>query len=376
MIIFTSVCANYMHKARCLAQSVRRFLPEAKFLVCLTEREVPEAAVNPDLFDEIILSKDMWKGNFNSFIFKHAVVEASTAVKGRFFQYLMERFPEEDSYIYLDPDCYVYGDFQELKEALAEKPIVLCPHLLHPGNIDMELSSTAHGVYNLGFLAVNHSEEAHRLINWWAERLSMYCYDDIPKGIFTDQKWMDLAPCFFDVKIMHHYGYDFAPWGLLGAEVHKKDDTWYIQGQKLNFIHYSGFGPVAEMCMDKWLGENGQEFRILYEEYAQAHAKNDEDNISKTPWSYNTFASGELIQNEVRHRYRQDMWLMQNTEDPFQLNNAYFVDYFSKLDAQREREMEAVKHDLTYYAKASVRVLREEGFNSFLKKVAQTVGKK
>ena len=67
---------------------------------------------------------------------------------------------------------------------------------------------------------------------------------------------------------------------------------------------------------------------------------------------------------------------MQNTEDPFQLNNAYFVDYFSKLDAQREREMEAVKHDLTYYAKASVRVLREEGFNSFLKKVAQTVGKK
>ena len=187
---------------------------------------------------------------------------------------------------------------------------------------------------------------------------------------------MDLAPCFFDVKIMHHYGYDFAPWGLLGAEVHKKDDTWYIQGQKLNFIHYSGFGPVAEMCMDKWLGENGQEFRILYEEYAQAHAKNDEDNISKTPWSYNTFASGELIQNEVRHRYRQDMWLMQNTEDPFQLNNAYFVDYFSKLDAQRAREMEAGKHDLTYYAKASVRVLREEGFNSFLKKVAQTVGKK
>ena len=80
MIIFTSICENYTHKARTLAESVKRNIPDAKFIVCLTEREI-----SPEMqflyFDDVILSKDMWEGNFNRFIFKHSIVEASTAVK-------------------------------------------------------------------------------------------------------------------------------------------------------------------------------------------------------------------------------------------------------------------------------------------------------
>lgn len=328
MIIFTSICANYGHKARALARSVKKYLPEATFYVCLTEREVPQAFKEEKSFDHVVLSKDMWNGNFDQFIFKHAIVEASTAVKPAFFQWLMKTNPEENSFIYLDPDCYVYGDFVELKEKMKQKPIVLCPHLLHPGNIDMELSSTMHGVYNLGFLAVDNSPEAHRLIDWWAERLFLFCYDDIPHGIFTDQKWMELAPCFFDVEIMHHYGYDFAPWGLLDSSVEKKPDGWYIQGMPLRFIHYSGFGPTAEKCMRDWLGETNQEFHILYDEYAKVHAECDFDHISQSPWTYSTYASGEEIDNEIRRLYRQDREFMFSIADPFALSNAFFDAHF------------------------------------------------
>ena len=144
MIVFTSICTNYAHKARSLAESVKQNIPDAVFLVCLTEREKP-AGMDYKYFDDVVLSKDMWEGNFDRFIFKHAIVEASTAVKGQFFRYLLKRFPDEEQFVYLDPDCYVYSDFWELKELLKTKPIVLCPHLLQPGNIDMELSSTAHG---------------------------------------------------------------------------------------------------------------------------------------------------------------------------------------------------------------------------------------
>ena len=108
-------------------------------------------------FDRVVLAKDVWDGNFNQFIFKHTIVEASTAVKACFFQYLMKNFPDENNFIYLDPDCYVYSDFVEVRQLLKKRPIILCPHLLQTGNIGMELSSTAHGVYNLGFLAVNNS---------------------------------------------------------------------------------------------------------------------------------------------------------------------------------------------------------------------------
>lgn len=88
MIIFTSICTNYAHKARTLAESVKKNIPDAKFLVCLTEREVPKSMECP-YFDEVILSKDMWEGNFNRYIYKHAIVEASTSVKGHFSNILL-----------------------------------------------------------------------------------------------------------------------------------------------------------------------------------------------------------------------------------------------------------------------------------------------
>ena len=53
MIIFTSICANYLHKARCLAESVKTHMPDAQFFVCLTEREMPNCA-NFDAFDQVI----------------------------------------------------------------------------------------------------------------------------------------------------------------------------------------------------------------------------------------------------------------------------------------------------------------------------------
>ena len=324
MIIFTSICANYGHKARLLAESVRRQIPDAVFYLCLVEREVPAVFREWGCFDHIVLAREIWGGNFDRFIFKHAIVEASTAVKGAFLRWLQLQHPEEDMFLYLDPDCFVYSDFPELREALRRKPAVLCPHLLHPGNIDMELSSTAHGVYNLVFLAVNNSEAARTFVQWWADRLYLFCYDDIQQGIFTDQKWMDLAPCFFDVEIFHHYGYDFAPWGLQGTRVERRDGNWLIQGMPLRFIHYSGFGRVARECMEKWMDESGKGFQTLYTEYERAHAEADRDHISRTPWSYAAYHSGEPVSDSVRQRYRQDWDLMFAVEDPFAQSNAWF----------------------------------------------------
>lgn len=320
MIIFTSICENYAHKARTLAESVKVNIPDARFFVCLTERSISEKIKSP-YFDKIILSKDMWEGNFNRFIYKHAIVEASTAVKAQFLKYLMASYPDETEFVYLDPDCYVYSDFIELKEKLKTKPIIVCPHILHPGNIDMELSSTAHGVYNLGFLAVNHSEEAQSFVNWWAERLYLFCYDDIQRGIFTDQKWIDLAPCFFDVEICKHHGYDFATWSLLDCQMTELKGKYYVRGDELRFIHFSGYGAMLNKCMADWLPEGPHPFRELVAEYAQKHDANDADNISKTPWSYSHYYSGEKINDDLRLLYRKNYDLMFSIEDPFALSN-------------------------------------------------------
>ena len=86
MIIFTSICTNYAHKARVLARSIHEWIPDATFVLCLTEREIPAALSADGCFDRILRSCDMWEGNFDRFIFKHDIVEASTAVKGSCFR--------------------------------------------------------------------------------------------------------------------------------------------------------------------------------------------------------------------------------------------------------------------------------------------------
>lgn len=363
MIIFTSICANYVHKARTLAKSVKENIPDATFVVCLVESDVlPQ--VNYSYFDKIVLAKDAWEGNFERFIFKHTIVEASTSVKGQFFRYLYKAYPNEQEFIYLDPDIYVYSDFVELRDLLHNRPIVLCPHLLAPGNIDMELSSTAHGVYNLGFLAVNRSGEAQAFINWWAERLYLFCYDDIQNGIFTDQKWIDLAPCFFDVEIFKHNGYDFAPWSLMNCNMTEDNGDFFVKGDPLRFIHFSGYGRTAEKCMNDWLPEGDHPFKELYNKYSIIHDKNNSDKISKTPWSYNFYSSGEVIDNKVRTNYRQEYEIMFSVENPFIYNNNYFK-------AKERIGTNKIKVNIL----KSFDLLRAEGFLALLKKVFSKIYK-
>ena len=358
MVIFTSVCANYVHKARTLAQSVKKNIPDAKMVLCLVEKEV-DSRIPDECFDEIILAKDAWEGNFNRFIFKHAIVEASTAVKGQFFRYLMDRYTEESQFVYLDPDVYVYSDFVELRNELKQSPIVLCPHLLKPGNIDMELSSTAHGVYNLGFLGISRSAEGRKCVDWWADRLYLFCYDDIQRGIFTDQKWFDLVPCFFNATVFKHHGYDFAPWSLLNCNMETRESEYYIEGDPLRFIHFSGLGHSAEKCMKDWLPEGEHPFKELYARYKSIHDANNTDNISKTPWSYSRYESGEPIDDEIRIAYLSNYDVMFMEENPFAKSNRFYE--------------KALKDNIslknTYKIRKAMKILREEGIVALLKKV-------
>lgn len=358
MIIFTSICANYLHKARTLAKSVKENIKDATFIVCLLEREIFNQYEYP-YFDEIILAKDIWEGNFDRFIFKHNIVEASTSVKGHFFKYLQNRFINENQFVYLDPDIYVYDDFIELKKILDSKPIVLCPHLLQPGNIDMELSSTAHGVYNLGFLAVNNTIEARSFIEWWSSRLYLFCYDDIQRGIFTDQKWVSLAPCFFDVEILKHNGYDFAPWSLLNSKITKKDERYFVNNDPLRFIHFSGYGEVAETCIKKWLPAEETAFKDLYKDYAIIHDSNDYDKISSSAWSYNMYFSGEAILKKIRIAYRSNYDVMFAQENPFDYSNRYFARLTSKTKSST----------IELYILKVINIIKHEGLKSLIKKV-------
>jgi hypothetical protein len=327
VIFFTSICSNYLPKAMALAESVKAHCADARFVLCLVEREVPEVAKTFPHFDEIILAKDAGWANFDSVMFRHSIVEASTAVKPRFALHLLERYPDADKVVYLDPDVLVYSDLEELEAVLDTKHIALCPHLLRPGNIDMEMSSLAHGSYNLGFFAVSRSPMADAFLNWWADRLFYFCYDDKSRGIFTDQKWIDLAPIFFDVQVLKHHGYDFATWSLLGSDLREVDGRYIVNGDPLRFIHFSGLDSgMIDRAMGWWLTpDNRGTFEMLYRQYLELLARHGQEALGKLPWAYNSYADGKPIGKKARLAYRnREMW--EKIPDPYASNDETILD--------------------------------------------------
>lgn len=327
MIITTSICSNYLPKARVLGRSIKKHIKDATFLVCLTERSIPEFAydiIRDGDIDEIVLSKDLGLGDdFNRFMFKHKIVEASTSVKGMLMKHLYDRYQLENHFVYLDPDCVVFSDFIELKALLAKRPIVICPHLLHPGHIDMEISSIKYGVYQLGFLAVNRCEEAVKFINWWAERLYLYCYDDLKRGLFTDQRWIDLAPTFFDVEILKHYGYDFGTWAVKDVTITKNNNSYYINNQPLRFAHFSGYDSgTIEMVMRWWLTDKNEDcYKELIKEYTAELDICGQAKYGKTKWTYAHYENGQFISDDARIKYREENKLRWSIDDPYKYSD-------------------------------------------------------
>ncbi|TDB29243.1 hypothetical protein ATCM_17225 [Stenotrophomonas sp. ATCM1_4] len=319
-----------------LADSLKRHNPKAIFVLCLVEREVPKLASDFEHFDHVVLAKDAGWENFDSFMFRHSIVEASTAVKPRFMQYLMERFTESGKFVYLDPDVLVYGEFVELEALLDKHSIVVAPHLLRPGNVDMEISSLAHGSYNLGFLAVSRSANSEKFVGWWAERLFLFCYDDKVRGIFTDQKWIDLAPSFFDVHILKHHGYDFATWSLLGSDLREQDGAYVVNGDPLRFIHFSGLDSgTIEKAIGWWL-EDGNKgvFCKLFEEYKSTLDRFGQKEYGRLPWSYNAYGSGAPIKKSVRVLYR-DPALWSSIPSPFDSSDAQISEAAGGADSAK-----------------------------------------
>jgi hypothetical protein len=324
VIVFTSISENYIPKAKILAKSFKQNNPGWTFVLCLVERSIDPAVKDP-IFDHIITAGELEIPEFESFMFKHAVVEACTAVKGYAFKKLLSQFPREQIFLYLDPDIFVLGPFTELLNVLKEHDIILTPHLCVPEDnldaiMDNEICALKHGVFNLGFLAIKRSSAAIRFIDWWKDRLHEFCRADIPNGLFTDQRWMDLAPCFFNVHILKHPGYNVATWNLKHRPITRDDEgNLYAARLPLRFYHFTGFDSGAnEIMLLKYCPDRNNPVYALRKQYLELLEKNGQNELGNTPWSFDFYSNGNRINKEHRETYRSNRELQRWITNPFE----------------------------------------------------------
>ena len=343
MHVFTSITANYLPKAAALAHSLKRVHPEATFHLMLSDNmpSCPADVTAP--FDSIINIRDLPIDELPSWIFKHRLVELCTAVKGAAFQYIADHFGAERIY-YFDPDIIITNRLDGLESALDRHSIVLTPHQFvpdtDPGVIaENEICCLRNGVYNLGFLAVRMNGQGRQFIDWWAERLRLFCYDDVPNGLFTDQRWVDLAPALFDdIEIIRRPEYNVATWNLstrraTGTAPHAIE----INGHPLVFFHFSGFDSGAQEYQLKRHGGHSPVLFDLRDWYIERCEALGQSTLGKIDCVYSFFNNGARITGAHRQRYRTREDLVRAFPDPFDARDpgrSYFH-WFDREEAQR-----------------------------------------
>jgi hypothetical protein len=355
MHVFTSITANYLPKAAALAHSLKRVHPEARFY-CVLSDELPRCPYETTAaFDKIINIRELPIEGLPRWIFRHRIVELCTAVKGTAFQHIADRFGAERIY-YFDPDIIVTGRLDDLERALDRNTILLTPHTTVPETdlqaiIHNEQCCLQHGVYNLGFLAVRMSGQGRQFIEWWADRLRRFCYDDVSAGLFTDQRWVDLAPAFFDdIAIIREPQYNVATWNLTHRRAAGRVPyDLEINGRPLVFYHFSGFDSGAQKIMLDLYGKDSPVLFELREWYIARCEELGQSTLGKLPCKYSRFENAEPIHDEHRLTYRLREDVMNYFPDPFSTSDpgqSYFHWYQATNKTDEAPQLPVLEHPL------------------------------
>lgn len=321
---FTSAAANYVPKLRLLCESIRQYHPGFRIVLALADRKPGWLqSIDSEPFDEILEVENLPIEAVKGWIFKHALVELATGIKPFVIQALLER-DDCDAVIYFDPDIVLFSSLDDLVKELFSANIVLTPHQTSPETdyeaiIDNEICSLKHGIFNLGFIGVRKTLESSRFVKWWSHRLYDFCRADIPAGLFTDQKWIDFAPVFFDgVKILKSPRFNVAPWNLTTRNVTGSiTKGLYVEDERLGFYHFTGFDSGAHAIMAKKNGRENRTVREMIDWYVKKTARLGKQSEAKTEWTYKRYQNGDEIELIHRHIYRDRKDLQNAFPDPF-----------------------------------------------------------
>jgi hypothetical protein len=323
LYVFTSAACNYLPKVRLLIQSLRRHHPEMRLVLALSDLIDDPASLSGEAWDEILPIDNLDIPDWRRWAFTHNIVELSTAIKPFVLSRLLER-PDCGGVLYFDPDMVLFSRLDDLLDRLAQSDVVLTPHQNKPETaltevMDNEICSLKHGTYNLGFLGVRPTENGKAFARWWADRVYHFCRDDIPNGLFTDQRWIDLAPALFDrVSILRSSRFNVAPWNLTTRKLSGSlSDGFEVDGNPLGFYHFTGFDSGAHRTATGKQCVANASIDALVSWYERETCNWRSDPLSVRPWAFGQFTDGTKIHRAHRLIFRSRADLQQRYADPF-----------------------------------------------------------
>ena len=153
--VFTVCNVAYLDKAMVLAHSLYEHT-NIKIDIFIFDKKEPSIFKNDVCNFHWI--EDLEVPEFKYLSFKYTVIELTTALKPWLALNLLK---ENSKVIFLDPDVMIFNNFDVIFNDLELHPVVLTPHYHLPkiNNLIDDEQLLRFGVYNLGFFAVNSSNQ-------------------------------------------------------------------------------------------------------------------------------------------------------------------------------------------------------------------------
>lgn len=317
--IFTVCNIAYLPKVLVLAESLEKMhLNKIKVVLFDKKQNLPDVTNKLEIIWLENLGFQFWK----QLAFKYDIIELSTSLKPFIANKFLNTY---NKVIFLDPDTSVYSSLEPLLTELDNYPVILTPHYIKPQPStahESDLGMMRFGSFNLGFFALRKSEEAINFLDWWHQRCVDFCFMESQFGLSTDQKWVSIAPCFFDfLKISFNPGYNAAPWNTFERRLTRKQGAYFVnESVPLVFFHFSNFDHNDPQYLNKRASiEIGQRYEVLEElgkEYSE-RLKHYEVKFKHSQYDFDFMSDGTYISPTLRRAYASIESRLPQDIDPF-----------------------------------------------------------
>ena len=167
--------------------------------------------------------------------------------------------------LFTDPDLCFFASADFLYEQLDQWGILLSPHWRsrdpqqNPGSFHLNFLE---GMFNGGFVAASNKGIA--ALKWWLEACLYACERDAERGLYDDQKYLDLLPAQFpEAGVIHHRGCNVASWNrdVNLRSLNENGEVRILEKWEIVFIHFSNStvrniieqrDPLLQPHLEKW----------------------------------------------------------------------------------------------------------------------------
>lgn len=261
---------SHLFKSYALFDSVRAYSDTV--LTCLVTDKVDIEQEKDVLFHTLNDLDDVVSQKIKA---KYKGDKLRWALKPMYVKFLLKN--GFDRVVYVDNDIFFYHSPDFLFEKLNTSDFLLTPHFYKADPTKEQNWLEANfrvGLYNAGFFGAN--QNAIPILEWWANCCLYAVKKSYWRGLYDDQKYLDLVPVKFEnVEVVKNRGCNFAGWNCEQVELKMIENQLYINNDKLTFIHF------AQLSIEQFSQTNSVVYP-LYLNYLTA-LKKHKPNFNPTP---------------------------------------------------------------------------------------------